>query len=46
MAPLPRITFNPDVMGGKARIRGMRATAGMIVAIDGKRLRVRILPLS
>jgi uncharacterized protein (DUF433 family) len=28
---LPRITFNPHVMGGKACIRGMRVTVGMIV---------------
>lgn len=30
---LPRITFNPEVMGGKACIRGMRVTAGMIVGL-------------
>ncbi len=29
--PLERITRNPAVMGGKACIRGMRVTAGMIV---------------
>lgn len=29
--PLDRITRNPAVMGGKACIRGMRVTAGMIV---------------
>ena len=28
---LPRITINPDVMGGKPCIRGMRVTVGMIV---------------
>lgn len=28
---LPRITFDPAVMGGKACIRGMRVTVGMIV---------------
>lgn len=33
MAPLLRITFNPEVMGGKACIRGMRVTAGMIVGL-------------
>jgi uncharacterized protein (DUF433 family) len=30
---LDRITFNPDVMGGRACIRGMRVTAGMIVGL-------------
>lgn len=28
---LDRITHKPDVMGGKASIRGMRVTVGMIV---------------
>jgi uncharacterized protein (DUF433 family) len=28
---LPRISTNPDVMGGKPCIRGMRVTVGMIV---------------
>ncbi len=28
---LDRITFNPEVMGGKPCIRGMRVTVGMIV---------------
>jgi len=31
MLGLDRITHNPQVMGGKACIRGMRVTAGMIV---------------
>lgn len=31
MEELDRITFTPGVMGGKACIRGMRVTAGMIV---------------
>ena len=31
MNPFDRITHNPKVMGGKACIRGMRVTAGMIV---------------
>ena len=30
---LERITFNPQIMGGKACIRGMRVTAGAIVAM-------------
>lgn len=28
---LPRITINPQVMGGKPCIRGMRVTVGMII---------------
>ena len=32
---LDRITFDPRVMGGKACIRGMRVTAGMIVRAIG-----------
>jgi uncharacterized protein (DUF433 family) len=31
MGPLDRITQHPDMMGGKACIRGMRVTVGMIV---------------
>lgn len=31
MAHLDRITHNPAVMGGKACIRGMRVTVGMIL---------------
>ena len=31
MAQLDRITQQPEVMGGKACIRGMRVTVGMIV---------------
>ena len=31
MESLDRITFDPAVMGGKACIRGMRVTVGMIV---------------
>jgi len=33
MQALDRITFNPNVMGGKPCIRGMRVTAGMIVGL-------------
>jgi uncharacterized protein (DUF433 family) len=32
---LDRITRDPEVMGGKACIRGMRVTVGMIVAQIG-----------
>jgi uncharacterized protein (DUF433 family) len=32
MNAFPRITRNPSVMGGKACIRGMRVTVGMILA--------------
>lgn len=35
MAQLDRITQQPDVMGGKACIRGMRVTVGMIVGQVG-----------
>jgi uncharacterized protein (DUF433 family) len=31
MEQLNRITQNPEVMGGKACVRGMRVTVGMIV---------------
>ena len=31
MGQLDRITQNPEIMGGKACIRGMRVTVGMIV---------------
>ncbi len=33
MEQLGRITFAPDVMGGKPCIRGMRLTVGMIVGL-------------
>ncbi len=33
MEKLKRITFNPEVMGGKPCIRGMRVTVGMIVGL-------------
>jgi uncharacterized protein (DUF433 family) len=33
MKQFPRITLNPAVMGGKACIRGLRVTAGMIVGL-------------
>jgi uncharacterized protein (DUF433 family) len=35
MAQLNRITRDPDVMGGKPCIRGMRVTVGMIVGQIG-----------
>ncbi|MHB1353183.1 MAG: DUF433 domain-containing protein [Thiobacillus sp.] len=35
MGNLNRIAQQPDVMGGKACIRGMRATVGMIVGQTG-----------
>ena len=31
MQHLPRISTNPEVMGGKPCIRGMRVTVGMVV---------------
>ena len=33
MKALTRITFDPNVMGGKPCIRGMRVTVGMIVGL-------------
>ncbi len=33
MNELRRITFDPQVMGGKPCIRGMRVTVGMIVGL-------------
>ena len=33
MEELPRITFDPDVMGGKACIRGLRVTVGTVVGL-------------
>jgi len=33
MKALDRITFNPEVMGGKPCIRGMRVTAGTLVGL-------------
>ena len=35
MEHLDRITQQPDVMGGKACIRGMRVTVGMLVGMVG-----------
>ena len=35
MQTFDRITHNPAVMGGKACIRGMRVTVGMIVSQVG-----------
>lgn len=33
MTTFPRITFDPQVMGGRPCIRGMRVTVGMIVGL-------------
>lgn len=33
MPPFSRITFDPNVMGGKPCIRGMRVTVGTIVGL-------------
>ncbi len=35
MDTLDRITLSPDVMGGKACIRGLRVTVGMLVGQIG-----------
>jgi uncharacterized protein (DUF433 family) len=33
MRTLNRITFNPEVMGGKPCIRGMRVTVGTVIGL-------------
>jgi uncharacterized protein (DUF433 family) len=33
MKTLRRITFNPEIMGGKPCIRGMRVTVGTVVGL-------------
>jgi uncharacterized protein (DUF433 family) len=33
MTQLTRITFDPDIMGGKPCIRGMRVTVGTVVGL-------------
>jgi len=33
MEKLKRITFDPQIMGGKPCVRGMRVTVGMIVGL-------------
>lgn len=33
MKEFPRITFDPAVMGGKACIRGLRVTVGMVLGL-------------
>lgn len=33
MAQFERITFDPSVMGGKACIRGLRVTVGMVLGL-------------
>ncbi len=33
MKTFPRITLDPAVMGGKACIRGMRVTVGMVIGL-------------
>jgi uncharacterized protein (DUF433 family) len=33
MPNLPRITFSPEVMGGKPCIRGLRVTVGTIIGL-------------
>jgi uncharacterized protein (DUF433 family) len=33
MKPLNRITFSPEVMGGKPCIRGLRVTVGTVVGL-------------
>ena len=46
MKTLGRITFNPEVMGGKPCIRGLRVTAGTIFGlIAAERTKDEILKL-
>jgi uncharacterized protein (DUF433 family) len=33
MQQLERITFNPEIMGGKPCIRGLRVTVGTVVGL-------------
>ena len=33
MKPLTRITINPEVMGGKPCIRGLRVTVGTLIGL-------------
>jgi uncharacterized protein (DUF433 family) len=33
MKQFPRITFDPQVMGGKACVRGLRVTVGLVVGL-------------
>jgi uncharacterized protein (DUF433 family) len=40
MGPFDRVTQDPNIMGGKACIRGMRVTVGMIVNQIGSGLTV------
>ena len=37
MKALDRITFDPNVMGGKACVRGMRVTVGIVVGLLASR---------
>jgi uncharacterized protein (DUF433 family) len=46
MKSLERITFNPEIMGGKPCIRSLRVTVGMIVGLlAAGRTREEILKL-
>lgn len=46
MKKIDRITFDPEVMGGKPCIRGLRVTVGMIVGlVAAGRTRDEILDL-
>ena len=46
MKTIDRITFDPEMMGGKPCIRGMRVTVGMIVGLMAAgRARIEILRL-
>ena len=46
MKTIDRITFDPEVMGGKPCLRGMRVTVGMVVGlVAAGRTRDEILKL-
>jgi uncharacterized protein (DUF433 family) len=44
MKTLDRITLNPNVMGGRACIRGLRVTAGMIASGCGHAEILKLYP--
>ncbi|MBM3793306.1 MAG: DUF433 domain-containing protein [Acidobacteria bacterium] len=44
MAEFDRITQQPDMMGGKPCIRGMRVTVGMVVGMVGTGHSIEAIP--
>lgn len=41
MIEFDRITFDPNIMGGKAYIRGMRVTVSLIVGLVANGIRLK-----